>query len=72
MNVEKIEYLFRLFRSGMRPEQIGIITPYEGQRSYIVNYMHTQGILNKSLYENLEIANVDAFQVNSLKSEDKT
>lgn len=56
----------------MRPEQIGIITPYEGQRSYIVNYMHTQGILNKSLYENLEIANVDAFQVNSSKSENET
>ncbi|PAV62506.1 hypothetical protein WR25_00136 [Diploscapter pachys] len=59
-NVEKLTSL--LLKSGMRPEQIGIITPYEGQRSYIVNYMHTQGILNKSLYENLEIANVDAFQ----------
>lgn len=50
----------------MRPEQIGIITPYEGQRSYIVQYMHTQGTLNSKLYENMEIANVDAFQVNPL------
>ncbi|EYC41470.1 hypothetical protein Y032_0568g57 [Ancylostoma ceylanicum] len=59
-NVEKLAS--KLIRGGMRPEQIGIITPYEGQRSYIVQYMHTQGTLNSKLYENMEIANVDAFQ----------
>uniref|UniRef100_A0A1I7XFY1 DNA helicase n=1 Tax=Heterorhabditis bacteriophora TaxID=37862 RepID=A0A1I7XFY1_HETBA len=68
-NVEKLasklikcELIFVKPRGGMRPEQIGIITPYEGQRSYIVQYMHSQGTLNSKLYENMEIANVDAFQ----------
>ena len=47
----------------MRPQQIGVITPYEGQRSFIVQYMHNQGTISSKLYEELEIANVDAFQV---------
>lgn len=33
-NCEKI--VTRLFKSGVKPEQIGVITPYEGQRAYIV------------------------------------
>jgi hypothetical protein len=34
-NVEKITT--RFLKSGMKPEQIGIITPYEGQRAYLVS-----------------------------------
>ncbi|CAD6186228.1 unnamed protein product [Caenorhabditis auriculariae] len=59
-NVEKLTS--KLIKGGMSPSQIGVITPYEGQRSYIVQYMHDQGSLNSKLYEHLEIANVDAFQ----------
>ncbi|CAB3407987.1 unnamed protein product [Caenorhabditis bovis] len=59
-NVEKLAC--KLIKGGMSPEQIGVITPYEGQRMFIVNYMHTQGTLNAKLYENMEIASVDAFQ----------
>ncbi|CAJ0961498.1 unnamed protein product, partial [Mesorhabditis belari] len=59
-NVEKLAS--RLVRGGMRPEQIGIITPYEGQRSFIVQLMHNQGSLPSKIYEEMEIANVDAFQ----------
>jgi hypothetical protein len=33
-NCEKV--VTRLLKSGVNPEQIGIITPYEGQRAYIV------------------------------------
>ena len=46
----------------MNPEQIGIITPYEGQRAYLVQYMQYQGQLHTKLYQNVEIASVDAFQ----------
>ena len=48
-NVEKIAT--RFLRSNVKPEQIGIITPYEGQRAYIVQYMQYSGSLNKKLYQ---------------------
>jgi hypothetical protein len=58
-NVEKIATKF--FKSGVLPNQIGIVTPYEGQRSYIVNYMQFNRSLEKELYKDIE-ASVDAFQ----------
>lgn len=59
-NVEKI--VTRFFKAGVVPSQIGIITPYEGQRSYIVSYMQLNGSLKKDLYKEIEVASVDAFQ----------
>lgn len=59
-NVEKI--VTRFFKSGVLPGQIGVITPYEGQRSYISSYMQFSGSLKKDLYREVEIASVDAFQ----------
>ena len=59
-NVEKI--VTRFFKSGVVPSQIGIVTPYEGQRSHIVSYMHFDGSLRKDLYKDVEVANVFAFQ----------
>lgn len=59
-NVEKM--VTKFFRAGVTPDQIGVITPYEGQRSYIVNYMQYNGSLKKDLYKEVEVASVDAFQ----------
>ena len=59
-NVEKI--VTKFFKSGVLPNQIGVITPYEGQRSYIVTYMQFNGSLKKELYKDVEVASVDAFQ----------
>uniref|UniRef100_A0A1I8PHH0 DNA helicase n=1 Tax=Stomoxys calcitrans TaxID=35570 RepID=A0A1I8PHH0_STOCA len=59
-NVEKITT--RFLKAGVKPEQIGIITPYEGQRAYLVQYMQYQGSLHSKLYQEIEIASVDAFQ----------
>lgn len=59
-NVEKITT--RFLRCGVKPEQIGVITPYEGQRAYLVQYMQYQGSLHNKLYQEIEIASVDAFQ----------
>lgn len=42
--------------------QIGVITPYEGQRSYVVSYMQRHGTLRKQLYDEIEVASVDSFQ----------
>nr|CAD2149807.1 unnamed protein product [Meloidogyne enterolobii] len=60
VNVEK--FVTRLLQAGFSPEQIGIITPYEGQRAYVVQFMQTQGSLHNKLYLDIEVENVDAFQ----------
>ncbi|XP_065837175.1 regulator of nonsense transcripts 1-like [Oscarella lobularis] len=52
----------RLLKSGVHPYNIGVITPYEGQRAYIIQYMQYNGQLNAKLYQELEVASVDAFQ----------
>ncbi|KRX44379.1 Regulator of nonsense transcripts 1 [Trichinella sp. T6] len=59
-HIEKIATKF--LRSGIRADQIGIITPYEGQRAYIVQHMLLSGPLNNKLYQEIEVASVDAFQ----------
>ncbi|EGD82069.1 ATP-dependent helicase NAM7 [Salpingoeca rosetta] len=59
-NVEKI--VTRFMRAGITPDQIGIITPYEGQRAHIVQYMNFHGAARRSFYEALEVASVDSFQ----------
>lgn len=59
-NCEKV--VTRFLKAGVKPSQIGIITPYEGQRSYIVNHMQFAGALKKELYKEIEVASVDAFQ----------
>lgn len=59
-NVEKL--VTQWLKNGINPSQIGVITPYEGQRSYIVSYMQRNGSMRKQLYEELEVASVDSFQ----------
>ena len=57
---EKIVTYF--LKSGVNPSQIGVITPYEGQRAYLVNYMQRSGSLRPQLYKEIEVASVDSFQ----------
>lgn len=58
--IEKV--VTSLLKSSVKPDQIGIITPYEGQRSYIVSYMLKNGSVTTSLYKDIEVASVDSFQ----------
>ena len=51
-----------LMKGKALPEEIGIITPYEGQRAFITNFLTRNGQMNKQLYEKIEVASVDAFQ----------
>jgi len=51
-----------LLRGGAVPSQIGVVTPYEGQRAYIVTHMQRHGPLRLHLYKEIEVSSVDAFQ----------
>jgi regulator of nonsense transcripts 1 len=59
-SVEKVVTQF--LKAGVLPEKIGVITPYEGQRAYVVNYMARAGTLRQALYQQIEVASVDSYQ----------
>jgi regulator of nonsense transcripts 1 len=61
VSVERV--VSRLLRAGILPSQIGVVTPYTGQRTFIINHLQTSGSLsNPELYTEVEVASVDAFQ----------
>jgi len=60
VGVEKL--VSTLLKNGVGANEIGIITPYEGQRAYILAYLARSGSLKKTSYDELEIASVDSFQ----------
>eukprot|EP01059_Diplonema_ambulator_P007790 TRINITY_DN17287_c0_g2_i1.p1 TRINITY_DN17287_c0_g2~~TRINITY_DN17287_c0_g2_i1.p1 ORF type:complete len:1029 (+),score=340.21 TRINITY_DN17287_c0_g2_i1:228-3089(+) len=58
--VEKV--VTALLQANVTPDKIGVITPYEGQRSYVTNYMARNGPLRSEAYSSIEVASVDSFQ----------
>jgi hypothetical protein len=58
--VEKI--VTRFLQNGVNPAQIGVITPYEGQRAHVVSVMTRSGTMRQDLYRDIEVSSVDAFQ----------
>ena len=51
-----------LMKGGVKGTDIGVITPYDGQKVYVQDYMKRSGSLPQSQYEGVEIASVDSFQ----------
>eukprot|EP01116_Phalansterium_solitarium_P018155 TRINITY_DN470_c1_g1_i1.p1 TRINITY_DN470_c1_g1~~TRINITY_DN470_c1_g1_i1.p1 ORF type:complete len:1056 (-),score=297.03 TRINITY_DN470_c1_g1_i1:420-3587(-) len=51
-----------MLRCGVQPGQIGVITPYEGQRAFLTNNMTRTGSMRPQLYKEIEVASVDSFQ----------
>ena len=49
-------------KAGLEADQLGVITPYEGQRAYVRHHLECSGSLPASAYENVQVASVDAFQ----------
>lgn len=61
MNCMKI--ITRLFKDGVKPGSIGVITPYEGQRNYISQYLQLGDTVESGPeFGEVEVASVDAFQ----------
>ena len=60
MNIERI--VTQMIKSGLTASQIGVITPYEGQRAHITSVLQRHTTLQTSAYKDIEIASVDAFQ----------
>lgn len=58
--VERIVTTF--LKGGCTPDQIGVVTPYEGQRAFVESYMERHGAMRTSLYREIEVTSVDAFQ----------
>eukprot|EP01042_Synura_sphagnicola_P001073 gene1073-1209_t len=58
--VEKLVTM--MLKTGIVPDQIGVITPYEGQRAFVVSHMQRNGPLKSDLYHEIEVASVDSFQ----------
>ena len=59
-NVEKIVTHF--LKGGATPGQLGVITPYEGQRAHVLQVMLRNGTMRQQLYTDIEVASVDSFQ----------
>lgn len=51
--VEKV--VTRFLQNGMSPAQIGVITPYEGQRAHVVSVMVRNGTARQDLYKEIEV-----------------
>ncbi|KAF7128128.1 hypothetical protein RHSIM_Rhsim11G0009100 [Rhododendron simsii] len=62
MGQEEISASGTSYLNRTEASNIGVITPYEGQRVYIVNYMSRNGALRQQLYKEIEVASVDSFQ----------
>lgn len=60
-NVERL--LTRFLQCGASPSQLGVITPYEGQRAHVTAALLRRGTMRQDLYEAVEVSSVDAFQV---------
>ena len=58
--MEKVVTQF--LKGGATPQQIGVITPYEGQRGHILQVMLRNGTMRQQLYNEIEVASVDSFQ----------
>ena len=70
----------KLIKSCITSSQIGIITPYQGQRALIHDTLYSNESLDKSVFEKIEVSSVDAFQgrekdfiiVSCVRSNDKS
>lgn len=52
----------QMCHAGVDPNNIGIISPYSGQKFYLQNFLASMATLPAAFYQKLTIASVDSFQ----------
>lgn len=57
-----VQMVLKLIQCGLNGDQIGIITPYLGQRRYLKQYIKSSGLFAKETYGSIEVFSVDSFQ----------
>jgi regulator of nonsense transcripts 1 len=58
-----VQAVTALLKGGVRPENIGVITPYLGQRTHVISSLaRTTDARLLAQYQEVEVASVDAFQ----------
>jgi regulator of nonsense transcripts 1 len=60
LNIERLVTQF--MKCGIPGKQIGVVTPYEGQRAHIQSVLQRHTTLHADNYRDIEVASVDAFQ----------
>lgn len=56
------QIISKLCHAGVNPKDIGVITPYAGQRYFLKTFLTSAGDLPADFYTYIEIASVDSFQ----------
>lgn len=56
------QIISKLCHAGVNPRDIGVITPYAGQRYFLKTFLTSAGDLPVEFYSYIEIASVDSFQ----------
>ncbi|CAG9322275.1 unnamed protein product [Blepharisma stoltei] len=52
----------QLLKAKIKANNIGVVTPYQGQKSFISSYLYHKGTLGKKKYEDLSVSTIDEFQ----------
>lgn len=57
-----VQLITKLIQCGLKGDQIGVITPYLGQRRYLKQYIKSSKLMTKEEHNGIEVSSVDSFQ----------
>lgn len=55
-------FVTAICQAGVSPSNVGVITPYSGQRSSLLNYFSNTGTMRPDVYKNILVGPVESFQ----------